>query len=124
MVWKLLFFSEIWISFNSIIVKAEGEFINFFKNIFVNSCPPWMHLTLPKTLRPESKKSPAKSKILWFTNSFSFLKIFVKTSFWSTTIALSRDPPLANPIFLIFSISSYKQNVPTHKYFLNLLSEN
>ncbi len=104
--------SEIINSLNSVKIVADFVLNNFLKNIFVNSWPPWKHFTFPKTLWPDSKKSPAKSKILWFTNSFSFLRPFsFKTFSSSTTMALLRDPPFANPFFLIFSISWNKQNV-------------
>ena len=62
-------------------------------------------------------KSPIQSSILWLTNSFEFLNPFsfsILSSF--TTIAFSRDPPLARPFFLIISISSNKQKVLELKY--------
>ena len=96
------------LSLNSTVMKFDLVSNNFLKNIFVNSWPPWSHLTLPKILCPNNKKSPAKSKILWLTNSFSFLKpLLFKTLFPSTTIALSKDPPLARPNFFPTTLILY-----------------
>ena len=56
-------------------------------------------------------KSPMQSKIL-INKFFLFLNPpGFKSSLSFTTRAFSRLPPLANPIFLIDSISSCKQNV-------------
>ena len=54
------------------------------------------------TLYPDNKKSPAKSKILWFTNSLLFLKPSLFKFLPSTTTALSNEPPFARPVFLYF----------------------
>ena len=56
--------------------------------------------------------SPKQSSILCPTNSWPFLRpSSFNISFSLTTIAFSKEPPLANPWLLIWSISLYKQNV-------------
>ena len=85
---------------------------NFNNNLLVNAWPPCEVITWPIILFPESIKSPIQSRILWYINSCLFRKpSSFNISLSLTTIAFSREPPLAKPLLLIKSISSYKQKV-------------